>query len=159
MRLMPVRHADVTAAFNPHRNGPRTVWCKSLPAIRFAAIRAAASRASRNSRFEGAVLSGGAFSCAGRICDMPTHDAAPFRRTFICRSCGKLRRANGSTPTRTVAPPQCCGAAMRNLMHEQAVAAVQLSTEQRLKWLRAGAKYVRRGGKRPWKAVMRRESN
>jgi len=44
-------------------------------------------------------------------------------------------------------------------MHEQAVAAVQLSTEQRLKWLRAGAKYVRRGGKRPWKAVMRHESD
>jgi hypothetical protein len=48
---------------------------------------------------------------------------------------------------------------MQNLMHEQAVAAVQLSAEQRIKWLRAGGKFKHRGGKRPWKAILRAEKS
>ena len=44
---------------------------------------------------------------------------------------------------------------MQNLMHEQVVAATQLTVEQRVEWLKAGGGFVHRGGKRPWKAVMR----
>ncbi|MEI8374752.1 MAG: hypothetical protein WCJ35_18160 [Planctomycetota bacterium] len=87
---------------------------------------------------------------------MPTQDAAPFRRTYFCRLCGKLRRADGSTPARKLDPPSCCGGNMVNLAYEQAVAATQLTPKQRIKWMAAGGYYVQRGGKRPWKAVMQR---
>jgi len=86
---------------------------------------------------------------------MPAHNGAPFRRTYLCAACGNLRRADGSTPARQLDPPSCCGRDMINLMHEQAVAATQLTAEQRVKWMASGGRYVRRGGKRPWKAVMR----
>jgi hypothetical protein len=44
---------------------------------------------------------------------------------------------------------------MQNLLHEQAVAATQLSPAKRVEWLAAGGGFVHRGGKRPWKAVLR----
>lgn len=86
---------------------------------------------------------------------MPAPNAALYRRTFICRQCGRLRRGGGSTPAKKVPPPVCCDEAMKNLMHEQTVAATQLTLQQRVKWLNAGGGFVHRGGKRPWKAVMR----
>lgn len=66
-----------------------------------------------------------------------------------------MRRGSGSTPAKEVPPPVCCEAAMQILAYEQAVAATQLTAERRVKWLKAGGGYVHRGGKRPWKAVMR----
>ena len=84
---------------------------------------------------------------------MPAHDAAPCRRTFACRTCGALRRAD--TPRYQTQPPVCCGEPIQNLAHEQAVAATQLTPEKRVRWLAAGGGIVHRGGKRPWKAVFR----
>lgn len=82
-------------------------------------------------------------------------DGTAFRRTFLCRLCGNLRRADASTPVRKLSPPDCCDSPMFNLMHEQAVAATQLTSEERVKWIAAGGHFVRRGGKRPWKPKMR----
>jgi hypothetical protein len=76
-------------------------------------------------------------------------DSAPFRRTYLCRLRGQLRRADASTPSRELDIPECCNAAMQNLMHEQAVAATQLTLKERVTWITAGGHFVRRGGKRP----------
>jgi hypothetical protein len=77
---------------------------------------------------------------------------------FAGRSYGKLHRAKGSTPARPLDPPKCCDTATLNLMHEQAVAATQLSPVERVKWIAKGGHYLHRGGKRPWRATMRPQS-
>lgn len=76
---------------------------------------------------------------------------AIFRRNFVCRYCGAMRRAHTAAAPNT--PPQCCGHAMRLLSYQQVVACARMLPEERAAWLAAGGQIKRRGGKRPWRAV------
>jgi hypothetical protein len=77
-----------------------------------------------------------------------------IKRNYVCRQCGKLRRAPAHYLKGGPALPKCCSGEMRLLTYEQTAAATQLAQGKRVEWLINGGKVVRRGGKRPWKAVV-----
>lgn len=76
-----------------------------------------------------------------------------LNRHYICRYCGKMRRAPAAYIAGAPAAPQCCEKLMRLLSYEQTVAATQLSEGDRADWIAAGGKITERGGKRRWRAV------
>ncbi len=83
------------------------------------------------------------------------------RRTYICRSCGHLRRlqwqAEDFAPSRRHSRAVCsnCGDGLWSLTHEQGVAATRVRPEQRLKWLELGGNVLRVTGKKRWRPATR----
>ena len=82
---------------------------------------------------------------------MPAHRI--ISRNYICRFCGKLRRAPAAYLPGAPPAPRCCGHAMELLDYEQTVAATQFSETERIEWMAAGGQVVERGGKRRWRAI------
>jgi hypothetical protein len=76
-----------------------------------------------------------------------------INRNYVCRFCGRMRRAPADYVPGAPPAPRCCDQAMRSLSYEQTVAATQLSEAERVNWLASGGQVVRRDGKRGWKAV------
>lgn len=74
-------------------------------------------------------------------------------RNYVCRLCGKMRRAPAAEVPGAPSAPQCCGQPMQSLSYEQTAAATQLGEAERTAWLDSGGKVTERGGKRRWKAV------
>jgi hypothetical protein len=77
-----------------------------------------------------------------------------INRTYICRVCGKLRRAPAYYVPGAPAAPQCCESAMRTPSYEATVVANRMS-EERVEWLRSGGRIVKAGGRRRWKRAGR----
>jgi hypothetical protein len=72
-------------------------------------------------------------------------------RSYLCLSCGVLRRAPANYVPDGPPPPQHCSSPMVCLSHEQTVAATHLPAARRVDWMRSGG-YVRDvGGKRKWR--------
>lgn len=83
----------------------------------------------------------------------PVARQAVFRRNFVCRFCGAMRRAYTDPTPDAPPPPGCCGHPMRLLAYEQVVASARMAPAARAAWLAAGGKIARRGGKRQWRPV------
>jgi hypothetical protein len=79
-----------------------------------------------------------------------------INRNYICRFCGRMRRAPADYIPGAPSAPRCCDQVMRLLSYEQTVAATQLSEAERVNWLASGGYAARRDGKRGWKAVRSR---
>lgn len=76
-----------------------------------------------------------------------------INREYICRLCGKVRRAPAHYIPDAPSVPQCCHHEMGLLSYEQAVASVRMTDKERAAWYARGGEVERRGGKRQWKAV------
>lgn len=76
-----------------------------------------------------------------------------INRNYVCRFCGTMRRAPADYVPGGAPAPLCCDHPMQPLSYEQAVAATQLSEDERTAWLSAGGEVAERGGRRRWKAV------
>jgi hypothetical protein len=78
-------------------------------------------------------------------------------RHFICPTCGVVCRAsapNFKLGTRSPKWPCHCNAPMRLLGYRQSQVATQLTLANRLKWLAKGARVIKHGGKKKWKAAI-----
>ena len=64
--------------------------------------------------------------------------SAPFRRTYLCRYAGNSAAPMHLRRHVNLIRRKCCDKAMYNLIHEQTVAATQLTPEKRVKWIAAG---------------------
>ena len=78
-----------------------------------------------------------------------------INRIYICRLCGKMRRAPAYYVPGAPAAPQCCESAMRTLSYEATVVANRMSEAERVEWLRSGGRIVKAGGRRRWKRAGR----
>ena len=81
-------------------------------------------------------------------------------RTYICTTCGVLRRASKvylarqeSLADAKASPrwPKHCGQPMKQLSFVQAEGATQLTQAERIKWVTKGAHVLRHRGKHKWK--------
>jgi hypothetical protein len=77
----------------------------------------------------------------------------PTNRNYVCRLCGRVRRAPAAYIPGAPPAPRCCGRSMWLLSYEQTVAGARLSPARRADWLAAGGKVIKRAGKRHWAAV------
>jgi hypothetical protein len=78
-----------------------------------------------------------------------------INRNYICRLCGRMRRAPAHYLPAAPAAPQCCGQAMRTLSYEATVVANRMSAAKRLQWLRSGGRFVKAPGRRRWRRAGR----
>lgn len=76
-----------------------------------------------------------------------------IKREYICRNCGKVRRAPAHYIPGGPLPPRCCQQEMSMLFYEQGVASARMSDKERAEWYARGGKYEKREGKRQWRAV------
>src|SRR5262249_39784752 len=77
-------------------------------------------------------------------------------RSYLCRTCGELRRAPAvypglvqtrDDPQGASAWPKHCGQPMEQLSYEQGVAATKIESEERIEWASRGLHILYRGGK------------
>ncbi|HEV2968469.1 MAG TPA: hypothetical protein VGY55_00680 [Pirellulales bacterium] len=73
------------------------------------------------------------------------------KRNYICRECGKIRRAPAHFVPNGPSPPECCADKMKLLDHQQTVAANRLTAKERVDWLLGGGRVVKARGTRQWK--------
>ena len=76
-----------------------------------------------------------------------------YNRNYLCRFCGKMRRAPGIIPDGDQVAPSCCGYEMGVLSYEQTVAVGRLSQGGRTDWIKGGRKIEKRRGRRGWRAI------
>jgi len=76
-----------------------------------------------------------------------------IKREYMCRICGKVRRAPAHYVPGGPPKPQCCKQEMVGLHYEQAVASARMTDKKRAEWYARGGKCERRPGKRQWRAV------
>jgi hypothetical protein len=74
-----------------------------------------------------------------------------INRNYVCRLCGKMRRAPADYVPGAPTGPECCGDTMRLLSYEATVVANRMSEPERVEWLRSGGRFVKASGRRRWK--------
>jgi len=76
-----------------------------------------------------------------------------IKRDYMCRLCGKVRRALAHYVPSGPPKPSCCQQEMIVLCYEQSIASARLTDEERAEWYARGGKYEKRAGTRQWRAV------
>ena len=78
-----------------------------------------------------------------------------INRNYICRLCGKMRRAPADYAPGAPPAPECCDWTMRSLSYEATVVANRMSEAERVEWLGSGGQFVKAAGGRRWKRAGR----
>jgi hypothetical protein len=76
-------------------------------------------------------------------------------RTYVCPSCGFLRRAAAHYVPDGRPVPEHCDAPMVCLSYEQTVAATHLTAVRRIEWMKSGGRVREARGKGKWRACTR----
>ena len=91
---------------------------------------------------------------------MPTEPSHPIiaKRGYICIACGFVRRhydpRSAGWEFGGDRWPCHCDKPMRLMGHRQAAAAALLSEDERLEWIKLGARVMKGRGRRKWRAIL-----
>lgn len=81
-----------------------------------------------------------------------------INRNYVCRLCGKMRRAPADYVPGAPLAPECCEQTMRSLSYEATVVASRMSEAARVEWLGSGGRLVKACGRRRWKRAGRADA-